>query len=434
MSKNFNYLMKDIENGICEICSIKSVQEPPVENKPFGEGVYKALEYALELGKKFGFETVNYDNYVGEIVWRGTEAGTKDEKTLGILCHLDVVSAGSLSDWETDPFKAEVKNGKIYARGATDDKGPVIVCLYMMKALKEDGFVPRHTIKLILGCNEETGWKCIEHYNKVAKMPDFGFSPDGNFPVLYAEKGIFHPTFEFDCSPEIKAAKGGEMVNMVCDRAYAIASVNAALAEKYGLKINGEKVESFGVSAHGSTPERGKNALEPLLAYLAECGYIAKDVYDKLFADSLGLKKYSDETGYLTMSPDVMTAENGKMKITVDFRYPATFKGEFMLEKAREIGKFNEQTAKHQLPLFNDKNSFLIKTLLKIYNEESGENAQPQAIGGGTYARALALGAAFGPEMDGEDSHIHQPNEFISLKCVEFLCKTYYRAIKELSE
>ena len=75
MSKNFNYLMKDIENGICEICSIKSVQEPPVEKKPFGEDVYKALEYALELGKKFGFETVNYDNYVGEIVWRGTEAG-----------------------------------------------------------------------------------------------------------------------------------------------------------------------------------------------------------------------------------------------------------------------------------------------------------------------------------------------------------------------
>ena len=134
------------------------------------------------------------------------------------------------------------------------------------------------------------------------------------------------------------------------------------------------------------------------------------------------------------MSPDVMTAENGKMKITVDFRYPATFKENFIIEKAEEIGKFNKETAKHQLPLFNDKNSFLIKTLLKIYNEESGENARPQAIGGGTYARALSLGAAFGPETDDEDFHIHQPNEFISLKCVEFLCRTYYRAIKELSE
>lgn len=429
MNEKFNFPLDKIKKSICDVCSIKSVQEPPVGDKPFGEGVYKALCFMLDLAKEFGFEAVNYDNYVGEVIWRGSEG----KKTLGILCHLDVVSAGSLDDWDTDPWTATEKDGKIYARGTTDDKGPAVVCLYMMKELKDKGYLPRHDIKLILGCNEESGWKCVEHYKKVAKMPDFGFSPDGNFPVLYAEKGIFHPTFVFDCSPEIKA-EGGEMVNMVCDRAYAIAPINKEKAAEYGLKINGDKVESFGVSAHGSTPEKGKNAIAPLLAYLADCGFVSRDVYDKLFADSLKLKDYSDETGNLTMSPDVLKAENGKMSITVDFRYPATFSPDFMINKAREIGWFDETAAKHQLPLFNDKNSFLIKTLLNIYNEETDSQAVPEAIGGGTYARALPLGAAFGPEMDGEDSHIHQPNEFISVNCIKLLCKTYIRAIEELSK
>ncbi|MDY4187045.1 MAG: Sapep family Mn(2+)-dependent dipeptidase [Candidatus Borkfalkiaceae bacterium] len=438
-SKNFcaenvaELYLNDVKDSIKKVCSFKSVQEAPVGNMPFGEEVAKALDYMLSLGKSFGFKAVNYDNYVGEIVWEGTEDG-KNAKTLGVLCHLDVVKPGRLSDWESDPFTPEERDGRIYARGATDDKGPAVVSLYMMKALKDSGFTPRHTVKLILGCNEETGWACMEHYKKVAKMPDFGFSPDGDFPVLYAEKGIFAPTFEFDCSDKIKIAEGGEMVNVVCDYAYCIAPVNDELLKKHGLKLNGEKIESTGLAAHGSTPEKGKNAIAPLIAYLADMNLLDKKVYDFLFADCLGLKKVSDETGFLTMSPDILRAENGKMRISVDFRYPATLPPTFITEAADKIGKYDKEKAKHQLPLFNDRNSFLIKTLLNIYNEESGENETPKAIGGGTYARALPLGAAFGPEMKGEDARIHQPNEFISIKCIEFLCRTYFRAIKELSE
>lgn len=425
--------LNDIKKTIIEVCSFKSVQEVPAGDMPFGEEVAKALEYMLGLGEKFGFKSINYDNYVGEIVWEGSEKG-ENAKTLGVLCHLDVVKPGRLSDWQSDPFKPEERDGKIFARGATDDKGPAVVSLYMMKALKDSGFTPRHTVKLILGCNEETGWACIEHYKKVAKMPDFGFSPDGDFPVLYAEKGIFAPTFEFDCSDKIEIAEGGEMVNVVCDYAYAKAPVDSELIKKHGLKLNGDKIESAGLAAHGSTPEKGKNAIAPLIAYFADAGLLDKKVYDLLFADELKLKQVCDETGYLTMSPDILKAENGKLKISVDFRYPATLPPTFITEAADKIGYYDKTRAKHQLPLFNDRNSFLIKTLLNVYNEESGENETPKAIGGGTYARALPLGAAFGPEMKGEDARIHQPNEFISIKCIEFLCRTYFRAIKELSE
>lgn len=432
-NEDFCGLLEQIKTDIKKLCSFKSVQGEPTFNAPFGEEVKKALDFMLDLGEKFGFKSVNYDGYVGEIVWEGSDK-SENAKTLGVLCHLDVVKPGRLSDWESDPFIPEERDGKIYARGATDDKGPAVVSLYMMKALKDEGFIPRHTIKLILGCNEETGWACMAHYKKVAKFPDFGFSPDGDFPVLYAEKGIFAPTFEFDCSSEIKVVCGGEMVNVVCDYAYAIAPIDENIAKKHGLKINGEKIESFGVAAHGSTPEKGKNAISPLLKYLAELKLVSPTVHELLFDDVLGLKKTQDETGYLTMSPDIIRLENGKLKITVDFRYPATLSPSFIDDAIAKIGKYDKEHAKHQLPLFNDKNSFLIKTLLNIYNEESGENAQPVAIGGGTYARALPLGAAFGPEMKGEDSRIHQPNEFISVNCIKFLCRTYKRAIKELSE
>lgn len=425
--------LQAVKSDIKKLCAFKSVQGEPLPGMPFGEEVAKALDFMLKLGESFGFKSVNYDNYVGEIVWEGSESG-ENAKTLGVLCHLDVVKPGRLSDWVSDPFTPEERDGKIYARGATDDKGPAVVSLYAMKALKDDGFTPRHTIKLILGCNEETGWACMEHYKKVASFPDFGFSPDGDFPVLYAEKGIFAPTFEFDCSDKIKIAEGGEMVNIVCDYAYAVAPINQELANSLGLKINGEKIESFGVAAHGSTPEKGVNAIYPLLKYLAELKLVSPEVHKLLFEDTLNLKQTRDETGYLTMSPDILRAENGKLKIKVDFRYPATLPPEFITRAADKIGKYDKSEAKHQLPLFNDKNSFLIKTLLNIYNEESGETAVPVAIGGGTYARALPLGAAFGPEMKGEDSRIHQPNEFISENCIKFLCRVYKRAIKELSE
>ena len=178
-----------IKQNIIKLCSIPSIQAPALEGMPFGKAISDALIFTLDLAKDMGFETVNYDGYVGEVIWKGEEG----EQTMGILCHLDVVKEGRLADWKYPPFTPTEEDGKIYARGTLDDKGPTICVLHMLKELKDEGFKPKKTIKLILGCNEESGWECMKHYKKVAKMPDFGFSPDGAFPVLYAEKGIFHP-------------------------------------------------------------------------------------------------------------------------------------------------------------------------------------------------------------------------------------------------
>lgn len=419
-----------------ELCAIPSVQGAPEEGMPFGKDVYRALEYFLGLGEKFGFKAVNYDGYVGEIVWEG-----KTNEEIAVLCHLDVVKSGTLSDWKYPPFTPAEADGRIYARGTLDDKGPAVSILYMMKELKDEGFVPSKTIKFILGCNEESGWACIEHYNKVAKMPEVGFSPDGNFPVIYAEKGILHVRYEFECDKSL-VIKGGEMANMVCDKAYATSPLFKqstpayAKAEKLcrelGLTIENGKIESRGVSAHGSTPECGKNAIDPLLLCLCELGYVDKSVYKSLFGDCYDLKTLHDETGYLTMSPDIIQAENGKMQIVTDFRYPSTLNP---IEAERLVGQIGRhEILSHQKPLFCDKEDELIKTLSAIYNEECGTQLQPVAIGGGTYARALKRGVAFGPEFPGEEAPVHQPNEYVTLENFEKMSVIYKRALKALCE
>lgn len=420
---------ENMKNDLKKLVSFPSVQEEAVDNKPFGEGVFKALEYFLSLAESFGFKTINYDNYIGEVDFG---EGKTEEDEIAILAHLDVVPAGDLSAWKYPPFEATEKDGKIYGRGTTDDKGPAMVCLYCMKELKDEGFVPNKKIRLILGCNEETGWKCIEHFKKVSRFPDYGFSPDGDFPVIYAEKGILHAKFTFDSlSSELKELSGGERINVVCDKCEAIAPLNPDFMKQCEVTEENGKLVTKGVSAHGSTPDKGVNAILKMVTYLEKTGVIDGRIRTYLFEDKLGLKDLKDETGNLTMSPDIISFKNGKINVSVDFRYPSLLDGDKLIEALKVIAPV--EVLSHQKPLFNDKNGFLVTTLLKIYNEETGENEKPLAIGGGTYARALKYGAAFGPEK-GEDCHIHQPNEFVTIENLKLQYKIYKRAIKELSK
>lgn len=417
---------EEMKNSLKTLVSIPSVESEALPNMPFGKGVFDALDYFLSLADSFGFKTINYDNYIGEV-----DFGDGKEE-IAILCHLDVVPAGDLAKWTYPPFSATEANGKIYGRGTTDDKGPAMVCLYCMKELKDEGYVPNKKIRLILGCNEESGWKCIEHFNKVASFPDYGFSPDADFPVIYAEKGILHAEFCFKAlSSELKDVKGGERINVVCDKCEAIAPLNEFFMKQCGVKEENGKIVATGVSAHGSTPEKGENAIGKMVSYLEATGMIDGRIGDYLFKDKMGFKELKDETGNLTMSPDLIRKEGDRIFVSVDFRYPSLLDGEKLIEALKLIAPV--RILSHQKPLFNDKNGFLVTTLLNVYNEATGENAKPLAIGGGTYARALKYGTAFGPEIAGEDCHIHEPDEFVSINNLGLQFKVYKKAIKALS-
>lgn len=420
MEKYLNDTVKTIQ----ELIRIDSTNQPAEEGMPFGKGAARALQAFLSCAEAMGFETRNYDNYVGEVLFGEGEP-------FAILAHLDVVPAGS--GWTHAPFGGEIENGKLYGRGAMDDKGPAVVCLYALKALKDEGFQPRKTIKLIVGCNEECGWGCIDHYKQCAEMPKVGFTPDADFPVIYAEKGILHVKFYFPVeNAPFTALYGGKGVNMVCDEAFAQCDKTEG-AERYSLRVEDGLLVSRGVSAHGSTPEKGKNALEPLFAYFARTNEDMRRAHEILFEDIFGLKNFADETGRLTMSPDIANYGDGILSVCVDIRYPATLPLQAVLDVLNKTGVRYEEIH-HQSALFNPKDSFLIQTLQRVYNEATGERAEPIAIGGGTYARALECGAGFGPQLCGEPVTIHQKDEYISIPHVKFLLNLYRRAVEELTK
>ncbi len=440
MEKYFDQIVQ----STVEILQFDSSLKPAVEGCPFGKETADCLTYFLNLAQSMGFETRNYDNYVGEVIFG-------EGKDFAILAHLDVVPAGS--GWKYPPFGGVINDEpsdggvlgtKIWGRGAMDDKTPAIVCLYALKALKDAGVMPKRTFKLIVGCNEESGWKCIEHYNKVAVMPEEGFTPDADFPAIYAEKGILHFKATFPINdPPMSALNAGERVNMVCDRA-AMTLTRKAANELIGYE-NRVEGTSFsydnttnalivtGKSAHGSTPEKGANALDAALAFLGGINPDCKRAHDLLFADCMGLKTLQDETGRLTMSPDIAVFEDGILTVTTDVRFPATLPLSAVTDKLNQSGVTYE-IVNYQAPLYNDPNGKLLTTLMGVYNAATGKKEKAIAIGGGTYARALKCGCAFGPEMPGEEATIHQANEYVTFDALRFMSKVYYQAIKEIAQ
>lgn len=428
--------------SISRLIQFDSSLQEAKEGCPFGQGAADCLQYFLQLAESFGFETKNYDNYVGEVIFG-------EGKEFAVLAHLDVVPAGS--GWKYPPFGGVINDDpsdggvtgkKIWGRGALDDKGPAVSCLYALKALKDEGIPLNRKIKLIVGCNEECGWKCIDHYNEVATMPEEGFTPDADFPAIYAEKGILHIATSFPLdNPPFTALKAGERVNMVCDEAVAI------LTKQAGAKLVGYENDVVGTtfsydnttnvlrvrgkSAHGSTPQAGANALEAIMKFFASFHDGCKNVYEILFADRLGLRAMVDETGHLTSSPDLASFKDGTLTIVTDIRFPSTHKPEEITGLLEENG-IAYDIRNYQAPLYNDPNGKLIKTLMGVYNSTFGVEEKPIAIGGGTYARALKCGCAFGPEIAGEEVTIHQANEYVTFDRVKLMNEMYFDALKAL--
>ncbi|MDE5722443.1 MAG: Sapep family Mn(2+)-dependent dipeptidase [Clostridia bacterium] len=415
-----NELFNSAVKYISEIVKFDSSQKPAECGAPFGKETAECLEYFLKLAASFGFETKNYDNYAGEVIF-----GEGEE--FAILAHLDVVPAGS--GWTHEPFGGEIDydNRKIWGRGTMDDKGPAVCALLALKTLKDTGFKPKKKIKLIVGCNEENGWACIDYYNAHAHMPETGFSPDADFPVIYAEKGILHLKLKFGADKNFTALKGGERGNMVCDLCEVTAQADGGRLKKYNLTSENGKIVSRGKSAHGSTPELGVNAIAPILLYLG-----LDKMHALLFEDGFGIQSFEDETGRLTFSPNVIEQTADGIFVTCDVRYPATFDKAQILSAIESRG-VSYEILHYQAPLYNDKNCELIKTLCGVYNEVTGKHMQPVAIGGGTYARALKCGAAFGPEEEGEEQTIHKPDEYITFTKIERCLEIYRLAVERLT-
>lgn len=454
---------EEIVKSTQEIIKIKSVEDEAKQNMPFGEGPYRALEHALELSKNLGFETKNLEGYAGY-----AEFGEGDE-SVGVLVHLDVVPEGT--GWTYPPYSGEIHDDKIFGRGAVDDKGPAIATLYAMKALKESGVNLSRKIRIIFGTNEETGWGCMNYYFKHEKPPTMAFTPDADFPVIHGEKGII----VFDliqklssnecCGIKLVELKGGNAPNMVPDYAEVTLEVEdiAKLEEKFkkykeekdnpvtiDIKDNIVRVIAKGISAHGSTPEKGENAISYLmdmLSYLMEgkcdfCDFI------NLYNERIGFKHYGEGigcgyedsiSGKLNFNPGLIKLEGDKIKLTINVRYPIKSSAKEVYDGIRK----NLEGTKVELvegkgdtkPLYVPKDNFLVEKLMKVYREQTGDlEREPITIGGGTYARAMENAVAFGPMFAGQPDVAHQKDEYISIEHLIKITKIYAYALYELAK
>lgn len=449
--KRKDQLILDLQKLI-QINSELTTFDPNRKNAPFGEGTKEALDFMLDLGERDGFQTVNLEGYAGHI-----EYGNQKD-FVGIIGHLDVVPAGN--DWTYPPYGAEIHNGKMYGRGTEDDKGPTIAAYYALKILKELNVPLSKRVKLILGNDEETAWRCVRHYFSVyPEAPVSGFIPDADFPLIYAEKGISRIFVDGKMdAKDVIELHGGFRDNMVPDYASAILENNHDYSKSFekflkdnnyegsaDLKQGKHYLKVVGKSAHGSTPQFGENAIDRMMSYLLseKLGGHMLLAYEKLLlndylGEKLGVSYEDEEMGELTNNVGVFIGKDGHYQIHLNLRYPNHVDFDGVTKKLQsEFSQFHAEVVvdKHQLLLYKDPNSELVKTLMDVYKKHTNDKeAKPINIGGGTFARAMPNCVAFGPHFLDKPTFIHQKNEFIGIDDLILATIIYTEALYELAK
>lgn len=455
-----NQMIDDLK-GLLSIESVRDDSKAS-EDAPVGPGPRQALDYMYELAERDGFSTHDVDHIAGRI-----EAG-QGEDVLGILCHVDVVPAGD--GWDSDPFDPVVTDDAIIARGTLDDKGPTIAAYYAVKTLNDMNVDWKKRIHMIIGTDEESDWKCTDRYFQTEEMPTLGFAPDAEFPAIHGEKGI--TTFDLiqdqineevdEPDYELLNFESGQRYNMVPDHAEARVLVKENMTDviqnfEYFVEQNelqGESTVDSGIliltvegkAVHGMDPSLGVNAGLYLLKFLSSLNLdkSAKDfvefnnryLFDSHFGEKMGMKFHTDVMGDVTTNIGIIKYDNKEAgRYGVNLRYPQGFEFEEAVERftneIKDIG-FSLELGKVQKPHYVDKDDPFVEKLVKAYRNQTGDMTEPYTIGGGTYARNLDKGVAFGAMFEDTEDLMHQKNEYMTKKQLINATSIYLEAIYAL--
>lgn len=407
-----------------ELVSIKSIAERGDKDHPFGEGPAKALEYMLEQASAMGFRTVNKGIYGYAEIGEG-------EELIGILAHLDTVEAGK--GWNYPPFEATVEEERIYGRGTIDDKGPAVASLFAMKDILDRG-VPGKRIRLILGQTEEDGdWDDISAYLENEEAPDCGFTPDGDFPAIYCENGIMIARISMPLENSgLEYACAGTAPNVVPD----ICNVRTA----------GGTYEGHGKMSHGCAPWLGKNAISDAMRRAAEAegaeklpfpAIYLRHIADKHHGEGLGID-FSDNGTRLSVNPGIIRSQDGLLTMDMDIRFPISVTSDQVVAGMREaLGPYGGlgltvEKSFEMPPVYMEKDGPVISRLLAAYRQVTGDQGDPLAIGGGTYARSMKNIVAFGPNFPGHENREHNSDEYLLLEDFYKLREIYRLALQNL--
>lgn len=416
-------------------------EDTATETMPFGKGVDEALRKTLEIAESLGFKTVYKDGYYGY-----AEIG-EGEELIGILGHIDVVPIGDESKWKFPPFSATEEDGYIYGRGTQDDKGPTIAAMYAVKALLDAGVKFEKRVRFIIGGDEENLWRCIAKYTENGEeIPSMGFTPDSSFPVTNAEKSLVQFYLRGKGSKDLSLNISGAL-----NAVPGVANYTGKLADKLSEKLDelkfdyekdGESITVIGKRVHAASADKGVNAIERLCKALYEIG-VEDDVvrFVAELSDSVGSKILpncvDDVSGTLTLNLGELIINEKESKIGFDSRVPVKFTIEDLedavKEKATNYGLEFEEFDRLK-SLYVPADSELIKTLVSVYEEETGLEGTPKSSGGATYAKALDNCVAFGAMFPFDEKTEHQENERVNIKNMIKATEIYALSVYRLLE
>lgn len=448
----------DMKKDIAELIAINSVRDLTTkkDNAPFGVGIRQCFDKVIEFAKREGFNVKDFEGYAMHI-----EYGEGPE-VLGILCHLDIVGIENREKWNSNPFDLVENNGFWYGRGINDNKGPVVGCLYLLKILKELEYHPNKKIRLIIGGAEETTWECMTHYFKYNEMPTYGFSPDGDFPIINCEKGIGYYHYHGKKRAinngvfNIISIKSNEDITRVCSHVeicietqLADKLVNSISYKNINISIDDSRVTLIyeGISAIGRNPHKGDNAIFQFVRDFKEIDgldsrgrelvdFLYRYFVDSIYGEKLGLYYKDEETGHTTNNLSYVLLTQNDFKVSFDYRYPKGIDYVKIMERLKEIGSENELelvTIKEMPLLYVSPDSELISALKKAYQNITGDIPQLYSKGAASYARALTQAVAFGPTFPSQIANSHKPNECIKVDDLMKALSIYAEAVRLLS-
>jgi succinyl-diaminopimelate desuccinylase len=351
------------------------------------------LDFALAQGEEFGMTARRAAGGLVGILEYGS-----GREVVGALVHLDVVPPGDPAEWRFPPFSGTIAEGKVFGRGAQDDKGALVGVLWGAKILIDNGMTFGRRLRIILGTKEETSFEDVRRYFSEEEPPDFGIVPDGPF-LLRAESGYADLAYAFsglaagDGDPARDAAvywSGGTAVNSVPDFSYLvlrsrdpvaaraeIAAIIGSVTVEFargedapdlsvvdfdsfarendvgGVPPGDLVVLSRGRIAHSSVPQAGRNAIIEVALVGARMTSLAENALRRAFRfvdERIGLatdgsgfgldtEKPIPEAADTTASLDLAATDpaGDRLDLTINFRVGVANTGAEVEEKSGAI-------------------------------------------------------------------------------------------------
>ena len=437
------FLTEEIKSDYLEslktIVSYPSVLNEGENGTPFGQSIQNVLEKMLEITRSLGFKT-----YIDPKGYYGYAEIGQGEELLAVLCHLDVVPAGDLSDWETPPFEATIKDGWIHGRGVQDDKGPSLAALYAVKALMDAGVTFNKRIRFIYGTDEETLWRCMARYNELEETATLGFAPDSSFPLTYAEKGLLQIKLHGSGSQEL-AIEAGEAFNVVPAKASYTGNLADSLEvelkkQAFEYERTADTVTVIGVPKHSKDAAEGVNAivrlatgLNPLIQHSA-IQFIAEAVREDATGSRLFGEISDEPSGTLSFNVSGLSLDQDKSEIRIDMRIPVLADKDKLVQELSQIAEeyqLRYEEFDYLAPLYVPLDSELVSTLMAVYKEKTNDDRPAVSSGGATFARTMPNCVAFGALFPGALQTEHQANERTVIedlyKAMDIYAETIYR-------